>query len=280
MLVSVAVILLTLSLLTVGFLLASPQKALASVSEALNDLAVVAADQPAEFVGTANAYRYLKSEEMNLVISIGKNNQKFAALVPKTREFWIAQNGAGRIRETANSPVFLGERDRLSWQSAGSPDLTTTMNKDFDPGGLSYEDFSRLSANPDELAVMIRNHADNPSGLPVNVGMFVLVGNYLRQPGAPPGVRSALYKVAAKIDGIELIGNVTDRLGRQGVALAMTTEHWGGKQRLTLIFDPTTSAFLEEQKILLEPVGWVDAKPPVVIGYTTYLESGIGTSLP
>lgn len=32
--------------------------------------------------------------------------------------------------------------------------------------------------------------------------------------------------------------------------------------------------------MLLEHVSWVDAKPPVVIGYATYLESGIVENLP
>jgi len=73
---------------------------------------------------------------------------------------------------------------------------------------------------------------------------------------------------------------VTDRAGRPGIAVAVTTDYWGAKQRFTLIFDPTTSALLSEERVLLERADWTDAKPPAVIGYTTYLESGVVTRLP
>lgn len=55
----------------------------------------------------------------------------------------------------------------------------------------------------------------------------------------------------SEIDGVELVGKVTDRAGRPGIAVAMTTGYWGAKQRFTLIFDPTTPALLGEEKVLL-----------------------------
>jgi hypothetical protein len=279
-LVSTAAIFLAVLLLMISFLSAIPQKASVSVSEVLNALAKVAADQPANLTGTVNSYRYLKSEGANLVIFQGRNNQKFAVLVPKTREFWVAPDGSGRIRETASGPVFLGERDWSNWQASGSPSPSSTINEDFEPGGLSYQEFSRFPTDPNALATVIRSQADIQSGPPVNVEMFIIVGDLLREPGAPPEVRSALYKVAGKIDGVELVGNITDRIGRQGVAVAITSNYSGAKQRLILIFDPTTAKLLGEEKVLLEHTDWIDAKPPVVIGYTTYLESGIVTKLP
>jgi hypothetical protein len=257
-----------------------PMNASASTTETWYALASTAAKQEVNFVETPNGYRHLKSEEMNLITSVNKNNQPFSVLIPKTREVWIAKDGSGRIHETEGKPIFLGERDRNRWQAAGSPSLGSAMDKDFAPNGLSFTDFSRLPTDPDALAAIILGEADNPSGPPVNVGMFVVLGDYLRQLGASRELRSALFKVAAKIEGVESIGKVTDRLGRQGVALAVTTDHWGGKQRLMLVFDPITSMLLEEQKILLEPVGWLDAKPPVVIGYQTYLESTVVPKLP
>jgi len=47
-----------------------------------------------------------------------------------------------------------------------------------------------------------------------------------------------------------------------------------------LIIDARTSALLAEEDVILESVSWIDAKPPVVIGYATYLESGVVESLP
>jgi hypothetical protein len=85
-----------------------------------------------------------------------------------------------------------------------------------------------------------------------------------------------LYRVAAGLGGVELIGSVTDRAGRTGIAVAMTSHLPSrGLERRTLIFDPDTSMLLAEEDVLLEPVDWLDADPPLVIGYNTYLVSDI-----
>lgn len=53
-----------------------------------------------------------------------------------------------------------------------------------------------------------------------------------------------------------------------------------GLERRILIFDPETSALLEEEDVLLHKVDWLDADPPLVIGYNTYLVSEIVPSIP
>lgn len=88
----------------------------------------------------------------------------------------------------------------------------------------------------------------------------------------PLALRAALSRVAARIPGVELAGTVTDRAGRTGVAVAKATSHFGGKQRLVLIFVPAIPALLAGERVLLEQVDWLDARPPVVVGYTMYLD--------
>lgn len=256
---------------------ASRQDAAARV---LSALAEVAAAQPAEQTAPVAGYRYTRSEGAHLVTVAGPNAPSFSVLVPRTRELWIAPDGSGRLRETAGQPIFLGERDRARWEAAGRPQVVFTYNRDFGPGELRYEDLSDLPTDPAALAAVIRQRATLPSGPPVDVEMFVIVGDLLRETAAPPALRAALYRVAARIPGVELVGSVTDRAGRRGVAVAKTTSHFGGKQRMVLIFDPATSALLAEERVLLEQVDWLDARPPVAIGYTTYLESRIVPALP
>lgn len=245
----------------------------------LNELAGVAALQPAPVPATTPGYRYTKTDSMYLHMLVPRSGELIAALVPKTRATWIAPDGSGRIRETAGEVVFLSERSRSAWQAAGSPALGLAINEDFGPQGLSFEDLSRLPTDPSALATVIRERAQRADP-PLDDEMFVVVGDLLRQQSAPPQVRAALYKVAAGIPGVELVGQVRDRAGRQGVAVAMTSTYSGLKQRHVLIFDPRTSALLAEETVLLEAVSWIDAKPPLVIGYATYLESGIVESLP
>ncbi|OGO52059.1 MAG: hypothetical protein A2Z32_13550 [Chloroflexi bacterium RBG_16_69_14] len=53
-----------------------------------------------------------------------------------------------------------------------------------------------------------------------------------------------------------------------------------GLERRTLIFDPETSMLLAEEDVLLHKVDWLDADPPTVIGYNTYLMSEIVSAIP
>jgi hypothetical protein len=256
-----------------------PGRQQGAAAAALNDLAGVAALQPAPVPATVPGYRYTKEDSMYLNMMPTRSGELIAALVSKTRTMWIAPDGSGRIREAAGELVFPSESSRSAWQAAGSPPLGRAINQDFGPQQLSFEDMSRLPTDPSALATVIRERAQRADP-PLHDEMFVIVGDLLRQQTAPPQVRAALYKVAAGIPGVELVGQVRDRAGRQGVAVAMTSTYTGLKQRHVLIFDPKTSALLAEETVLLEAVRWVDAKPPVVIGYATYLESGVVQSLP
>lgn len=169
----------------------------------------------------------------------------------------------------------MGERDRARWEAAGRPDLGggETTDETFGPGGLHYEDLASLPTDPDELSQVIRARAEQ-TDVPVEAEMLVIVGDLLRETAAPPDLRGALYRVAARIPGVELVGEVTDPAGRRGVAVAVTSDYSGARTRKELIFDPETSDLLAEQEVLLERVQWLDADPPAVIGYAVYLESG------
>lgn len=251
----------------------------AGAATVLNDLARAAVLQPAPVPATTPGYRYTKTDSMYLSMMGAQGGELIAALVPKMRTMWIAPDGSGRIRETAGEMVFLSERSRAAWLAAGSPPLGRAINQDFGAQGLSFEDLSRLPTDPSALATVIRERAQRADP-PLYDEMFVVIGDLLREQTAPPQVRAALYKVAAGIPGVELVGQVHDRAGRQGVAVAKTSTYTGVKRRHVLIFDARTSALLAEEDVILESVSWIDAKPPVVIGYATYLESGIVESLP
>jgi hypothetical protein len=71
--------------------------------------------------------------------------------------------------------------------------------------------------------------------------------------------------------------------------LADPTGH-GGDYRATsraaasgqrvLISDPKTSMLLEERDVLLHRVSWLDAEPPILIGYATHLASDVVQPIP
>jgi RNA polymerase sigma-70 factor (ECF subfamily) len=107
--------------------------------------------------------------------------------------------------------------------------------------------------------------------------MFTLVGDALRETNATPAQRAALYEVAARIPGVELIGHVRDPVGRPGIAVAHSGKTAGIRE--TLILDPETSVLLSEEQVTLDgnsfgyPAG-------TVIGHATYVTRGVVDSMP
>lgn len=245
----------------------------------LNDLATVARAQAAPLPLAAGSYVYTREESMYTSTLVVRGGETITALVPKTRSMWVAADGSGRIQEAAGEPIFLSERSRTAWSAAGSPPLARPINRDFDAGGLSYEDPGSLPSNPGALATVVRQRAEG-TGVPVDVEMFIVIGDLLRQQSSPPEVRAALYQLATTIPSVDLIGARADHAGRPGVAIGKVTDHFGGRQSLVLIFDPRNSALLGEERVLLDAASWVDTTPPVVISYAVYLESGIVDTLP
>lgn len=263
-----------------------------AAAKVLNAAALVAEEQPPAPAST-DGYRYTKSKdayraffdacsfaettpEDNTCPAAPPDDWEFSVLTPHTREIWIAPDGSGRLRVQSGQPNFFGPEDEAEWNAAGRPpiDGPRTTDESFGPDELSYTDFSEYSTDPDELYDQIRSRAEG-YGPSTDAEMFVLIGDLLRETLAPPDLRAALYRVAARIPGVELVGEVTDQAGREGIAVARTSDDFDYLARNELIFDPDTSEFLGEREVLLERVDWADAEPGTVIGYAVYLRSGV-----
>jgi hypothetical protein len=208
--------------------------------------------------------------------------------VRTTREAWIALDGSGRLHQTAQAPEFLVLADRARWEAAGSPSLSlltksATYDMRFAAGGLTYPldvdglshaQLLRLASNPDALGAAIRAQAERNRN-PLGWEMLTIVGDLLSESVAPPQLRASLYQVATSIPGIEPAGNVTDRAGRQGVAVAVSRNDL----QLELIFDPKTSALLASEQTIRVPISDTAAPAGTPISYTLYLDSRITRSL-
>jgi hypothetical protein len=219
----------------------------ASAATVLRNAAAVAAEQPGAVPGPGQ-FAYVKLEEV-----LGDNSwragdgQDYPFLARGVRETWASPSG-NEFKQISQSPEFLSEQGRQAWSDAGKPsvgagsvgDMTNQLTPDeaqrqwqLYNGGLPRDPNALFTKLYDQS----RSYGDRANG-----EMFLAVADALRQPGAPPALVSALYDVASRIPGVELLGNVTDSIGRPGIAVAMVTPHDG---RLTLIFDPKTAVPLE-----------------------------------
>jgi len=190
--------------------------------------------QPGQFV-------YTKTEYTALDTYVG-NGTSYSAMIPWSRESWVGPTG-GRMRQIPGQSHFISERDRNAWIAAGRPPFTGPAAKA--PEALSPAKPLDLPTDTDALYARLKSDAAG-YGPRLYDEMFVYVGDALRETNASPAQRAALYAVAAKIPGVELVGPVTDSAGRRGLAVAK--DDHVNHIRSTLVFDPDTSMLLAEEE--------------------------------
>jgi hypothetical protein len=93
-----------------------------------------------------------------------------------------------------------------------------------------------------------------------------------------PALRAALYQVAASLPGVEYLGPTTDRLGRHGVAVALSHGDAGhARSRDVMVFDPTTGLLLQTEERAVDPAqfGLPASMKDAVVGWEVWVRSGV-----
>jgi len=240
----------------------------------LHKAARAALGQPGLGTLEPGQYVYTKSE----VAYLSTIESSYSALVPQIREVWLGRDRTGWLHTTSGTPTFPSAHDRELWIAAGRPNLGGNASEDTalgNDGGPSFTmDSLDLPTNPDALyAHLAAEAAGNANG--VSREMFTLIGDDLRNNYTTPAQRAALFDVAARLPGVELVGDVTDPAGRAGVAVAMVEQDM---TREELVFDRTSYELLSEEQAVISgnslgyPAG-------TVIGHATYLEQAIVDAL-
>lgn len=252
-----------------------------AVTDALISLAGVAAKQPAAAPPGPGQYQYTDSVSRQIT-EMGYKHF-FSLTFQTTRQIWIATNGSGRLAEASAGRRFATPKDRAAWIADGRPRLPgdSTSDQRFGRHGLTLGPVNewKLPTNPARLGRLLRKRAIE-GGPPGPREDFVQVGDLLRETDAPPALRAALFKIAASIPGVRVLGRVTDRLGRTGIVVAYVDRPRAGKfpgvyGLVELIFAPQTSALLDEQTVLVN----ARKHTATVTSWTTYIASGVVDSV-
>lgn len=183
----------------------------------------------------------------------GRGADPFAWQQQMTTEDWVAPDGSGRRRTIAGEVEFAYRQDQRDWRDSGSPKLGpapgTITDKRFGPGelnGVPYEGglppVSELPANADALEEIFRNeHARSSASVPVDAKLFEYAASVLLSTGSRPDLRAAVYELLARIDGVQLVDEVKDPLGRTGTGVSLDIDYSGAPVRHTIIFNSETS---------------------------------------
>jgi hypothetical protein len=271
----------TVSQLLPGSTSANPQTGNHAATEVLIGLAGVAAKQPAVRPPGRGQYQYTDSISRGAAEYVYRH--PFSLTFLQTRQIWIGWNGSGRLAEATSHPRFMTPHDRAAWIADGRPHLagTGTSDQRFGHHGLSDGPVNewKLPTNPTKLGALLRKRAIE-GGPPGPAEDFVQVGDLLRETDAPSALRAALFKVAASIPGVWILGRTTDRLGRTGIVVAYVDRPRTGKYRGMygldeLIFAPKTSALLDEQTVLVN----TKAHTRKITTWTAYVATGVVNSV-
>jgi hypothetical protein len=188
-------------------------------------------------------YLLVASDELRREASNFLGTEVSFTVVSRLRlQTWIAGDGSSFRRTEVLSSKFASGADRRSWEEAGEPDVPQAgdvREERSRSGGYFWVDLSGLPRDPTELLAALRSGSVVPRS-PGDGQVFLLIGDLMAQGDAPPELRAALFESAARLEGIQEAGEVTDPLGRDGIGLTID----GVSLRTQLVFDPETADLL------------------------------------
>jgi hypothetical protein len=161
------------------------------------------------------------------------------------------------------------DTDRQAVDELPDGDAETTT---FEAGELSYAPTSSLPRDPDALREVLLAH--DGGEVPEHVVLFVALQELVAVQQLEPQLLATFYRMLAAEPQLRSFGHVTDRAGRDGVALGFDSDYSGLPARYQLIIDPETGTPLGSEEILTTDPGKLNVTVPAVIGYATYLAGG------
>ncbi|MDX5572578.1 MULTISPECIES: CU044_5270 family protein [Streptomyces] len=112
-----------------------------------------------------------------------------------------------------------------------------------------WSELKKLPQDPERLVLAILSAGSRPDGRsigdldePHRYEAYWLLGELLKNPVLPQGLRPAAYEALAHVPGVKTIRGVQDSAGRTGVGIAHTGR--GSYKSKYLIFDPVSYEFL------------------------------------
>jgi hypothetical protein len=239
--------------------------------QVLNAAATVARVQPAT-APRPHDYVYVK--------------QRFGLLggPAETVEWWVASDGSGRMRRSGAGAVGVmtgadGRRTIVEGRGRTARDVTfgagrfDTLYERVNPGVL-VGDVGSLPIDPRQLDAALRRKLReapdfNSDPATQSLQMLQLIEEILGNPLASPELRSAVYGIAAKLEGVQTREHVRDPVGRPATAIALCSAAIPASYEL--FFDPATTAALGTREVGSVPCNGEHSQRSGVTAYSVYL---------
>jgi hypothetical protein len=188
------------------------------------------------------------------------NGDPASVLVTQIDDTWQNAQGGIQTRTTVKvdgtpvhaSQIIVGNSHARSHATRyGTVDGTLRLSS----GGLGPFTYAQLEAMPTnatslraEIAKLADNGSqDNGSQTWINHEMFTVIHDILLEQLVPIRLRAALYRVAATIPGVTVLGPTNDAAGRQTLVVSFSDSLY--RERDELLFDPKTYLLTGESEV-------------------------------
>lgn len=223
--------------------------------------------------------------EMGGLIRFGSGPRSWTLLM-RGATYTQTLTADGRLRNVASTQGTrepAGPRDRARWIAAGRPRLPAmpvVLGQPLQVGERGRADPNDLPTDPDALLRRLMRRVA-PNAHP-REALFIVASELLFDPVVRPPLRAALFDALTNVRGIIVDEHATDRLGRPGAAISLTSRYseetgsWRTGEsttKTTLLFDRETTRPLSREVTLLSRVSGMDVQPGTLIAYRTYTYS-------
>jgi hypothetical protein len=239
-------------------------------AEVLRQLSAVAAARPT--LEAAGPVQRVVTDSWELTVSQGSSAGPSAAIVPNVVETRVNADGSYTQANRRGAPLSADGRSKVqadltvAVQStdtapAGSIDLAGAVSLSLDPGTLG-----------DQLRV--RAGCAGAKGSPAESRCaFRAISDLYAFSVIPPKVEAALWAALALDPNLVDLGRTRDRVGRDGVGVALELPD-NGPTRVVLIIDPSTGHLLGREDLLLGGGRELGITTPAIIAFTAIVSSG------
>lgn len=209
-------------------------------------------------------FHYVRTKQWSLDITAGRTGQMAAAwIVPQRVELWRAADGSGR-RIVTTLPA-----ESETGAPVDDPAPPAATDSTLRRGGLAAAVHDPVPTEPTLLAAALYAHQPKANG---PKSAIRAVADLYRYTAVRREARTAVLAFLAGVPELRYHGQVTDRLGRAGVAVGVDSDQ--GAVRDLLIVDQDTGVLLAYESLFLKRPDAVRVRVPAVFSYVLYLEQG------
>jgi hypothetical protein len=224
--------------------------------------------------GDHNLGRYMKTATWSLQLRTDHASVT-GTIVPEIREVSVHPDGSVEISSGTGPAIPTNERGWANKAAAAAAPKRVGEERRLSARESGSAAIGRLSTRPELLTrQLLKGTTERAED---NATLFLAVTDVLGEVPVDGQLRSALYRVLANTPGVADLGRVTDRAGRDAVAVGLESDRSGARTRYALLLSPSDGQFLGTERILMAQTKNLVLPVPSVIGYSVIL--GLDTSL-